>query len=246
MKTELARIARIAKTRSKEQFTSLTHMLNEDMLLECHKQLNGNKAIGIDQVTKEQYEENLAGNIRDLVSRLKRKVYRPQAVRRVYIPKAGSNKKRPLGIPAYEDKIVQMAISNILTAIYEADFIDCSCGFRPQRGAHEAIQLLEQMLIIKKVNWIADADITGFFDHVSHEWMMKFLEARIKDPNFLRLIKKILKAGYMETGTKYRTDEGTPQGGVVSPILANIYLHYALDLWFEKVVKKHFKAKHIW
>jgi RNA-directed DNA polymerase len=216
----------------------LIHHINHETLKECHLEISGSKASGVDQVTKQAYEENLEANIADLIGRMKRQAYKPQPVRRVYIPKEGSNKRRPLGIPSYEDKLVQKGLARILNTIYEQDFLDCSFGFRPGRGCHDALKVLNHIIERKKVNYIVDADIRGFFDHVDHEWMMKFLELRIADPNLLRLIKRFLKAGVMEAGIVYDTPKGTPQGGIVSPILANIYLHYVLDLWFEKVVKK--------
>jgi group II intron reverse transcriptase/maturase len=167
---------------------------------------------------------------------MKNQSYIPKPARRTYITKA-NGKQRPLGIPAIEDKIVQRGIAQILGAIYENDFMDFSYGFRPHRSCHQALKSLNQIIMTRPINHILDADIKGFFDHVDHEWMMKFLEVRIGDPNLLRLIKRFLKNGYMEAGRLFATDEGTPQGGIVSPILANIYLHYALDLWMEKVVK---------
>lgn len=236
MSTKLARIAEIAKERPSEKFTSLAHLLDEAMLKACHKELSKGKAPGIDRVTKEEYEANLDENITNLVNRLKRKAYRPQPVKRTYIPKPGSDKMRPLGIPAYEDKIVQLGLTKILSAI--ADFLACSFGFRPGRGCHDALKALSFLIETRKVNYIVDADIKGFFDHVDHEWLMKFLSHRVVDPSIHRLIRRILKAGYLEEGTLHTTEEGTPQGGVISPLLANIYLHYALDLWFEKIVKE--------
>ncbi|ABI67500.1 group II intron reverse transcriptase/maturase [Cutibacterium avidum] len=238
METGLVRIAEIARQNPKERFTALIHHINHETLKECHLEISGSKASGVDQVTKQAYEENLEANIADLIGRMKRQAYKPQPVRRVYIPKEGSNKRRPLGIPSYEDKLVQKGLARILNTIYEQDFLDCSFGFRPGRGCHDALKVLNHIIERKKVNYIVDADIRGFFDHVDHEWMMKFLELRIADPNLLRLIKRFLKAGVMEAGIVYDTPKGTPQGGIVSPILANIYLHYVLDLWFEKVVKK--------
>lgn len=242
LETKLARIAQIAERNPKEQFTSLVHHLNEEMLLACHQELNRNKACGIDGMTKQQYEEDIDANIKDLHQRLKGMKYKPLAVRRAFIPKPGSKEKRPLGIPSYEDKIVQLAISKILAAIYEQDFLHVSYGFRPNRSCHDALKDLNRIIMTQKTNWVVDADITGFFDHVDHGWMIKCLEVRIKDQNLLRLIKRFLKAGYMEKGVMNPTDEGTPQGGIISPILANIYLHYVLDLWFEKVVKRQFKG----
>ena len=242
METKLARIAQIAKERPKEKFTSLAHLIDEDMLLECHKELSGSKAVGIDEVTQTKYAVNIQENIKRLHESLKNKTYIPQPVRRVYIPKSGKSKLRPLGIPAYEDKIVQLAISKILTAIFEQDFMDFSYGFRPKRSAHDALKNLNEMIMTKKINWIVDADIRGFFEHVDHKWMMRCLEERISDTSLLRLIARILKSGVMENGEIIPTEEGTPQGGIISPILANIYLHYVLDLWFARVMKKRFKG----
>lgn len=238
METKLARIAEIAKMRPDEKFTSLYHHINEEMLLLCHRELSGNKAAGIDEVTKEEYESNLTANVKDLVNRLKSHSYRPLPVRRVYIGKAGTNKKRPLGIPAYEDKLVQRALAKILNAIYEADFLDCSFGFRPNRSCHDALKILNHYIEKKQINYIVDADIRGYFDHVDHQWLMKFMKHRIADPNILRLISRLLKSGVIEAGIRYDTPAGAPQGGVASPILANIYLHYVLDLWFVKIVRK--------
>lgn len=238
METELARITEIAKARPKERFTSLAHLINADSLKGCHWWMNGKKATGIDRVTKEEYEANLDGNLADLVGRMKRQAYQPQPVRRVYIPKPGTDKQRPLGIPAYEDKLVQAALARILNAIYETDFLDCSYGFRPERGCHAALGTLAKIIEQKPVNYIVDADVEGFFNHVDHDWLMKFLGVRIADSNILRLVSRFLKAGVVEAGIKYDTPEGTPQGGVSSPILGNIYLHYVLDLWFHSVVRK--------
>jgi len=243
MSTVLARIAEIAAERPNEVFTSLAHLLNVDFLREYHLELSQGAAPGIDGITKEEYEKNLDANLDDLVVRLKRQAYRPQPVRRTYIPKLGTNKMRPLGIPAYEDKLVQMALTKIISAIYEADFLDCSYGFRPNRCIHDALKQLNHLIETRKVSYVVDADIKGFFDHVDHEWLMKFLSQRIVDPNIHRIIRRILKAGYMEAGKLYETLEGTPQGGVCSPVLANVYLHYILDLWFGKIVKKHMRGE---
>lgn len=238
METKLARIAEVARTKPKERFTTLAHLLNEDMLRQCHQELKSRKAPGVDGVTKAEYEKNLEENLKLLVERMKRQAYKPQPVRRVNIPKEGSHKTRPLGIPAYEDKLVQMALSKILNAIYEEDFLGCSFGCRPGRSCHDALKVLNHVIEQKGTNYVVDADIKGFFDHVDHQWLIKFLQHRIADPNILRLIARILKAGVMEAGMRYDTPEGTPQGGVVSPVLANIYLHYVLDLWFEKVARR--------
>lgn len=242
METKLIRIAEVAKAQPKERFTSLAHLINEDALKQCHQEMSKRKASGIDNVSKEEYELNLDGNVKDLINRMKRQAYKPQPVRRVHIPKIGSNKKRPLGIPTYEDKLVQANLKKILNAIYEQDFLECSFGFRPNRGCHDALKVLNNIVNKRRINYVVDTDIRGFFDHVDHDWMMKFLEHRIADQNILRLIARFLKAGIIEAGIKYDTPEGTPQGGVVSPILANVYLHYVLDLWFEKRIRKMSKG----
>lgn len=243
METKLARIAEAARMRPNEKFTSLAHLINEETIMECHKGMSKKKAAGVDKVTKEEYELNLENNVRDLINRMKRQAYKPQAVRRVYIPKPGTDKKRPLGIPAYEDKLVQAALAKILNAIYEQDFLECSFGFRPNRGSHDALKVLDKILNKREINYVVDADIKGFFDHVDQEWLMKFLQHRIIDPNILRLVARLLKSGIVEAGISYDTPEGTPQGGVCSPILGNIYLHYVLDLWFEKSVRKNSRGK---
>jgi len=238
METKLAKIAEVAKSQPRIKFTSLVHLINEDSLKQCHHELPNNKATGVNGTTKEQYEENLDENIKELLNSLKRNSYRPIPVRRLYIPKAGTDKKRPLGIPEHEDKVVQKAIAKILNAIYENDFLDCSFGFRPNRNCHDALKILNHYIESKNIKYVVDADIKGFFNNVDHQWMMKFLSHRINDPNLLRILRSFLKGGYMEEGKKYKTDSGTPQGGVISPILANIYLHYVLDLWFERKVRK--------
>ena len=243
MYTKLARIAEIAIEKPNDKFTSLIHLVNKEMLMECHKLLEKNKATGIDGITKEDYGAKLEENIEDLLARMKTFKYRPQPVKRVYIPKAGSDEKRPLGIPSYQDKLVQMAINKIIMQIYEQDFLDCSFGFRPNIGCHDALKQLDVYLSNRNVNYVVDADIKGFFNNVDHEWMMKFLNHRIADKSLLRYISRFLKAGVMENGSFEKSEAGTPQGGVISPILGNVYLHYALDLWFEKVVKKNCKGE---
>lgn len=229
MQTKLARIAEMAKGNPKEQFTSLYHLLNEEMLTQCHRELDGNKATGVDKITKAVYAENLKSNIKDLVERLKRKSYRPQPVRRTYIPK-DEKSKRPLGIPSYEDKIVQSGLNKILQAIYEVSFLNLSYGFQLGRRCHDALKALNRLIEYGRTSYIVDADIRSFFTNVNHEWLMKFLGVRVADPNIQRLIRRFLKAGVMEQGSWEPTEAGTPQGSLISPLLANLYLHYTLDL----------------
>jgi group II intron reverse transcriptase/maturase len=235
MASDLTGIREKAGREPKLRFTSLYHHVSGvEALRESYVRVELDKAPGVDGMTKDEYGEQLQGNLENLSQRLGRQGYRPQPVRRVYIDKAGSRKKRPLGIPTVEDKIVQMAVTRVLSAIYEADFLACSYGYRPQRSCHEALGGLGRTIQQAKVNWIVEADIRGFFDHVNHEWLMKFLGVRVGDPRVLRLIEKMLKGGVMEDGIVRASEEGTPQGGILSPLLSNVYLHYVLDLWFER------------
>lgn len=221
---------------------TLMHNVNKETLLKQHEKQQNGKATGIDEVTKEEYGLNLEENIDNLIKRMKSFSYRPQPVKRSYIPKA-NGKLRPLGIPAYEDRLVQGAMADVLNEIYENIFLDCSYGFRPNRSCHDVIRYLNQTIMTKKVNYVVEADIKGFFDNVNHEWLMKFLEEVIQDRNFLRYIKRFLKSGYLEDMKYYETDKGTPQGGLISPILANVYLHYVLDLWIELYIKPRSKGE---
>ncbi len=221
---------------------TLMNYVNVDSLREQHKKQLKNKASGIDGVTKEEYSENLEENLQDLIKRMKTLSYRPQNVKRVYIPK-GNGKLRPLGIPSYEDKLVQGCMAYVLNEVYEPRFLDCSFGFRENKGAHQAIREINQTIMTKRVNYILDCDIKGFFDNIDHEWLMKFVRNDIEDPNFNRYIVRFLKAGIMENGKSIESDKGTPQGGLISPILANVYLHYVLDLWFTKAVKPKLRGE---
>ncbi len=211
------------------------------MIVKCHHELDGKKTAGIDEVTKAEYEENLAENVKNLISRMKRQAYKPQPAKREYIEK-DNGKERPLGIPTYEDKLVQKALSKILNAIYEEDFLECSFGFRPNRSCHDALRVLGKITNRPDIHYVVDTDIKGFFDNVDHDWMMKFVDHRIQDPNLQRLIWRFLKAGIIDAGVKYETPQDTPQGGVCSPILANLYLHHVVDLWFNYTVRKHLKG----
>ncbi len=236
--TKLQRIAEKASGDKRCQFTSLFHLMNKDLLLGCFTQLKGKAASGIDTITKEQYATNLDANLEDLVTRLHKMAYKPQPVLRVYIPKPGSRQQRPLGIPTLEDKLVQAGLAKIMQAIYEQDFIEDSYGFRQGRGCHDALRALSQTVEGQPIHYIVEADIQGFFDNVDQDQLMIFVRHRIADKRMLRYIKRFLKAGIQEDGQYKASENGTPQGGVISPLLANIYLHYTLDVWFEKRIKR--------
>ncbi|MBR3584930.1 MAG: group II intron reverse transcriptase/maturase [Oscillospiraceae bacterium] len=221
---------------------NLMHHVNERTLLEEHQKQSKKKATGIDGISKQDYDADLLENIHGLVERMKSFQYRPLAVRRTYIPKA-NGKLRPLGIPAYEDKLVQGVMAKLLNEVYEVRFLDCSYGFRTGRSCHDVIRLINQIVMTKKVNYVLEADIKGFFDNVNHEWLMKFLEHDIADRRFLRYVRRFLIAGIMEDGKYLESDRGTPQGGLISPILANVYLHYVLDMWFELAIKSRLRGE---
>ena len=205
----LERIAGRAQRESQCRFIALAHLLDEEFLKECFNKLERNRAGGIDGVSWQEYGKQLDENIKRLVGRMKAKQYKPQPVRRVYIPKDGHS-ERPLGLPAVEDKIVQKGIACILEAIYEQDFLECSYGFRPGRDCHQALKAVNTAFTLEPINHVVEADIKGFFDNVSHERLMEVLGRRINDPSFLLLIRRFLKAGYVEDGQRYETEEGTP------------------------------------
>jgi len=231
---KLKLIAERAKRDKKVKFTSLAYLIDEESLAECYRELKKDKACGIDGVTVEAYGANLEEKIRELVKSMKEKRYRPKPVRRVYIPKPGKRGERPLGIPSVEDKLVQLMVKKILEAIFEQDFLECSNGFRPGKSCHRAVDQLDKVVMTKPINYVVEVDIEKFFDTVRHYWLLRCIEERVADPNFLWLIRKFLKAGIVEEGRWIESERGTPQGAIVSPLLANIYLHYVLDLWFEK------------
>lgn len=242
MKGKLNLITEKARRDKRLKFTSLIHHFNEENLAQCYRELKRDKASGVDGVTVQGYGEHLEENIRRLVETLKTKQYRAQPVRRVYIPKAGkADEKRGLGIPTVEDKLVQLMLKKILEAIYETDFEEFSYGFRPNRSCLAAVDRLDKEVMTKPINYVVEVDVRKFFDTVSHYWLQRCLEERVNDANLLWLVRRILKAGVMEEGHYQASDLGTPQGGVVSPLLANIYLHYVLDIWFVKQFKP--KAK---
>jgi len=228
----LAGVRQAAGERKGERFTALLHHLTQELLRQSFYALKREAAAGVDGVRWKEYEAGLEDRLNDLHSRVHRGAYRAQPSRRVYIPKA-DGRQRPLGIAALEDKIVQQAVVTILNEIYENDFLGFSYGFRPGRSQHQALDALTVGITRKRVNWVLDLDIRGFFDNMSHEWTIKFVEHRVGDPRVLRLIKKWLKAGVSEEGKWQESKIGTPQGAVISPLLANINLHYALDLWVE-------------
>ena len=228
----LRRVRQAAQGGTHQQFTALLHHLTVDRLRQSYYALKRAAAPGVDGVSWDEYATGLEDRLDDLHGRVHRGAYRAQPSRRVYIRKA-DGRQRPLGIAALEDKIVQQAVVIILNQIYEADFRGFSYGFRPGRSPHQALDALSVGLTRKKVNWVLDADIRGFFDNIDHEWMVKFLQHRIGDTRLLRLIQKWLRAGVSEDGQGSETKVGTPQGAVISPLLANVYLHYVFDLWVE-------------
>ncbi|MGH7771584.1 MAG: group II intron reverse transcriptase/maturase [Candidatus Binatia bacterium] len=237
MQTSLQGIAEKAKSQKGYRFRNLYGMLNERLLWECWRDIRKDAAYGVDEVSAQDYQQHLEENIRNLVERLKRRRYRAKLIRRHYIPK-GEGQWRPLGIPAVEDKLLQLAVLRIMEAIFEQDFLRCSYGYRLRVGALDAVDWLTIKLQFGRYHYVVEADIKGFFDHIDHNWMLRMLAERIDDRALLRLIRKWLKAGVLEAdGTVVHPATGTPQGGIVSPILANVYLHYALDLWFGRVFK---------
>lgn len=238
VETKLQRIALKASKDKHCQFTSLFHLMNKELLLECFTQLRGKAASGIDNITKEKYAMDLDANLDKLVTRLHSMTYKPQPVLRIYIPKPGTKKERPLGIPTLEDKLVQGGLVKILQVIYEQDFIKDSYGFRPKRSCHDALRALSNAVEDNLTHYMVEADIKGFFDNIDQDQLITFLQHRIADQRILRYIKRFLRAGVQEDGKHKGSDRGTPQGGSISPLLANIYLHYTLDLWFEKRVKR--------
>jgi len=230
------------QSRTYAKLETLMNRVNEASIKREHQKQAKNKAVGVDGVTKTVYGEELDENVKGLIARMKRFSYKPLPVRRAYIPKA-DGKLRPLGIPAYEDRLVQGVMAGVLNDIYEERFMDSSYGFRPGRNAHMVVREINRIIMTRKVNYVLEADIKGFFDNVDHAWLMKFLENDIADKNFLRYVKRFLIAGVMEGTEREESDKGTPQGGQISPVLANVYLHYALDLWYAKVLRKQCKGE---
>lgn len=241
MVTRLGYVAERAKREESAIFDRVMHHINEDSLKASFQQLRKECAVGIDGISWEGYGKQLEENIKGLMGRIKKMSYRPQPVRRVYIPK-DNGEQRPIGIPAIEDKMVQKAMSWIMEAIYEQDFHEDSYGFRIGRGCHQALKRINDLVMSKPINHVIEADIKGFFDNVGHGRLIELLKIRITDDYFLRYVVRFLKSGYMEAEAFKRTEKGTPQGGNISPMLANVFLHYVVDEWFEKEIKPRMKG----
>ena len=239
MATDLTRIGQKARKDPRQVFTNLFHHVYDvENLRACFDSLGAHKATGVDGITKTEYGRSLAANLEDLSSRLRRMGFRPGAKRRSYAPKPGSAKGRPLGISNLEDKIVEEAVKRVLEPIYESVFEESSYGYRPERSPHMCLDELGRTIQQKPVNYVVEADIRSFFDKVNHEWMVKFLRQRIGDERIIRLIQRMFKSGFMEDGLVHATEEGVPQGSILSPLLSNVYLHYVVDLWFSHRVRK--------
>src|SRR5436190_695920 len=235
----LERVRQAAKRDRRQRFTALLHhVYDTERLRAAYLGIKRDAAAGVDGETWRHYGEDLEGNLQDLAARLKRGAYRAQPVRRAYIPKA-DGRQRPLGVPTLEDKIVQRAVVEVLNVIYEQDFLGFSYGFRPGRSPHQALDALAVGITMKSVNWVLDADIRSFFDTLKHEWLVKFIEHRVADRRIVRLIQKWLAAGVLENGQRTQSEEGTVQGGSISPLLANLYLHYVFDLWIRQWRHRH-------
>jgi RNA-directed DNA polymerase len=241
--TKQERIAALAKQSPQMAFTSLAYLMDIDWLKEAYRRTRKDGAVGVDGVTAAEYEQDLEGNLQRLLDRAKSGTYRAPPVRRVHIPKGGSSTEtRPIGIPTLEDKVLQRAVVMLLEPIYEQDFLDCSYGFRPRRSAHQALKSFRSQLMNCRGGYVLEVDIRKFFDNLDHGHLRRFLQHRVRDGVLLRLIGKWLKAGVMEDGSVSYPDSGSPQGGVVSPLLSNVFLHYVLDLWFEQDVKPRLRS----
>jgi group II intron reverse transcriptase/maturase len=243
MRTSLERIAAKARKETNLRFTSLAHHITKGLILESLKQMPKDTASGVDGITVEEALEDFRVWVDDMITSIHRKSYKPPAVRRVWIPKPGKIEKRPIGVPAVADRALQRSTAQVLSAIYEQDFLNCSFGGRPGRGAHNALATLNEIIAGKKISWVLEADLKNFFGSLDHEWTIKFVEHRIGDPRMISLIKRWLKAGIMEDGEIHPNEMGTPQGGSISVLLSNIYLHYVLDLWFEKAIKPRLRGE---
>jgi group II intron reverse transcriptase/maturase len=242
MSTTLSRLTELAKEDPKRKFFSIAHLITPETMYTAFRSLRKEASAGIDGVTYEQYERDAERNIRQLYRRLKDGKYQAQPLRRVYIPKE-NGKQRPISIPALEDKILQKAMVEILTAIYEQDFLECSYGFRPGRGPHQALDEVGRVLRTRLTGWVLEIDITAYFDSIVREQLMEMIEKRVSDGSVIRLIRKWIKVGVIEEGKLLMSERGTGQGQPISPLLANVYLHYVLDEWFEDVVKPRLRGE---
>ena len=238
MAYELKRIMEQINRHAGERIQNLASGITVGWLLEIHEQMDGKKAVGIDGVSKAEYSEGVTEKLESLVSRMIREAYKPNVSRRVYIDKPGSDKKRPLGISCYEDKLVERAVATLLNLVYEPRFLDMSFGYRNGRNCHQAIKKVFDEVQNHRVNYVVEADIRSFFDTLNHDWLIKFLEHDIADRKFIGIVRKLLKAGVMDDGKYLDSETGTPQGGCASAVLANVYLHYVLDIWFDAAVRK--------
>jgi group II intron reverse transcriptase/maturase len=243
METELERIAAKARCEPKLRFTSLAHHITRDRVQRNLMRIPNRSAAGVDGQTAEAAKEGFAGWIGPMLQSVHRQGYRAPAVRRVYIPKPGKTEKRPLGVPTIADRALQRSAAEVLSAIYEQDFLPCSFGGRPKLSAHHALSTLNEVIAGGKISWVLEADLKNFFGSLSHEWMLRFVEHRVGDPRLISLIRRWLKAGVMEDGAVHPSEAGTPQGGSISVLLSNLYLHYVLDLWFERVVKVRLRGE---
>ncbi len=242
MVTKLGFVAERAKRDKSAKFDGIMHHINEESLKASYQQLSKGNAVGVDGISWEEYGKRLDENIKGLVERLKKMSYRPQAVKRVYIPKENGT-QRPIGIPAIEDKIVQKAMSWVMEAIYEQYFHENSYGFRPGKGCHQALKKIDELMMKQSINHVIEVDIKGFFDNVEHQKVMEYIGQRITDKRFWRYLVRFLKSGYMEEEAFKKTEKGTPQGGNISPMIANVFLHYVVDEWVEKEIKPRMKGQ---
>ncbi len=243
MTTGLERIALKARCEPKLRFTSLAHHITKERVWENLNQIPAKSAAGVDGQTVTEAKESFEEWIAAMLQSVHRKGYRAPEIRRVYIPKPGKQEMRPLGVPTVADRALQRSASQVLSAIYEQDFLPCSFGGRPGRGAHHALATLHERIAGGKIEWVLEADLKNFFGSLSHEWMLRFVEHRVGDQRLISLIRRWLKAGVLEDGEIHPNEEGTPQGGSISVLLSNLYLHYALDLWFERVVKPRLRGE---
>lgn len=242
MSPQLLKVVERAKQEPEGRFHSLAHLIDVSALERAYRRMRKDAAVGVDGVTKEQYGQDLERNLRDLHERMKAKRYRHQPIRRVHIPKEGG-KTRPIGIAAFEDKLVQDVVREVLEAIYEQDFLDCSHGFRPKRSAHDAIRVLDRIVHRGEVSWILEADVVSFFDSIDRKKLKEMLEIRVADGSLLRLIGKCLHVGVLDGVELSTSESGTAQGSVLSPLLGNVFLHYVLDLWYEREVKSRLRGR---